>query len=142
VVKSFKLAFEYIKRNQFPDKLFTLSNYNKLVIQPENLKTDTIMNLIVSLLEMMYTKKQELFKLSDDDIVDYLNEFVSRLGRAIEPFLKAIIVSIYNLQKISKGRRFDNFKKGFGYYLSPRSSLQIQHSNQEDYIDYRNAINS
>lgn len=141
VVKSFKLALEFIEHNQSPDKLFTLSNYNKLGIQPENLKTDTTMNLIVSFLEMMFTKKQELFNLTDDEILDYLNEFVSRLGRAIEPFLKAIIVSIYNLQKISKRRRFDNFNKGFGYYLSPRSPLKIQHSNQEDYIDYRNAIN-
>ncbi|MBA7585049.1 hypothetical protein ES708_27019 [subsurface metagenome] len=140
VVKSFKLALEYVERKLSPDKLFRLSNYNKLGIKPENLKTDTTLNLIVSFLEIISTKKQELFKLSDDEILDYMNELVSRLGRAIEPYLKVIIVSIYNLQKISKGRRFDNFKKGFGYYLSPSRSLQIQHSNQEDYIDYRNAI--
>jgi len=140
VVKSFKLALEYVKRKESPDKLFTLSNYNKLGINPKNLKTDTTMNLIVSFLEIIFTKKQELFKLSDDELIDYLNELVSRLGRAIEPYLKVIIVSIYNLQKVSKRRRFDNFKRGFGYYLNPRCSLQIQHTNKEDYIDYRNAI--
>jgi len=99
------------------------------------------MSLIVSFLEIIFTKKQELFKLSDDELADYLNEFVSRLGRAIEPYLKVIIVSIYNLQKIYQKGDFDDFEKGFGYYLSPRSSLQIQHSKMEDYIDYRNAIN-
>ena len=140
VAKSFKLALEYVERKESPDKLFTLSSYNKLGINPKNLKTDTTMNLIVSFLEIIFTKKQELFKLSDDELLDYLNEFVSRLGRAIEPYLKVIIVSIYNLQKVSKGRRFDNFKKGFGYYLNPRRSLQIQHTNKEDYIDFRNAI--
>ncbi len=141
VAESFKLALKYVERQQQPDKLFTLSSYNKLGIQLENLKTDTTMNLIVSFLEMILTKKQEIFKLSDDELVDYLNEFVSRLGRAIEPYLKAIIVTIYNLQKICQKEDFDDFEKGFGYYLSPRSSLRIQHSKKEDYIDYRNAIN-
>ena len=141
VVKSFKLALNYVQSQQQPDQLFILSSYNKLGVQPEKLKTDTILNLISSIIEIIFTKKQELFKLSDDELVDYLNEFVSRLGRAIEPFLKVIIVSIYNLQKIYQKRSFDNFKKGFGYYISPRRSLQIQHSKNEDYIDYRNAIN-
>jgi len=141
VVESFKLALKYVERQQQPDKLFTLSSYNKLGIQPKNLKTDTTMNLIESFLKIIFTKKKELFKLSDDELVDYLNEFVSRLGRAIEPYLKAIIVSIYNIQKIYQNRDFDDFEKGFGYYLSPRCSLQIQHSKKEDYIDYRNAIN-
>jgi len=141
VARSFKLAIKYVERQQQPDKLFILSSYNKLGIQPEKLKTDTTMNLIVTFLEIIYTKKQELFKLSDDELVDYLNEFVSRLGRAIEPFLKVIIVSIYNLQKICQKTRLDNFKKGFGYYLSSHRSLQIQHYDKEDYIDYRNAIN-
>jgi len=140
VAKSFKLALEYVERKEPPDKLFTLSNYNKLGIDPKNLKTDTTMNLIISFLEMIFIKKQELFKLSDDELRDYLNELVSRLGRAIEPYLKVIIVTICNLQKVSKRRRFDNFKRGFGYYLNPRSSLGIQHTNKEDYIDYRNAI--
>lgn len=72
--------------------------------------------------------------------VDYLNEFVSRLGRVIEPYLKIIIVSIYNLQKIYQNRDFYDFYKGFGYYLSPRCSLHIQHSKKVDYVDYRNAI--
>ncbi len=141
VVESFKLAFKYVERQQQPDKLFILSSYNKLGIQPKNLKTDTTMNLIESFLKIIFTKKQELFKLSDDELMDYLNEFVSRFGRAIEPYLKAIIISIYNLQKIYQNRDFDDFEKGFGYYLSPRRSLQIQHSKKEDYIDYRNAIN-
>ena len=73
--------------------------------------------------------------------VDYLNEFVSRLGRVIEPYLNVIIVSIYNIQKIYQNRDFDDFKKGFGYYLSPRCSLQIQHSKKVDYVDYLHAIN-
>lgn len=141
VARSFKLAIKYVERQQQPDKLFILSSYNKLGIQPEKLKTDTTMNLIESFLKIIFTKKQELFKLSDDDLVDYMNEFVSRLGRAIEPYLKAIIVSIYNLQKIYQNRDFDDFEKGFGYYLSPRSSLQIYRSKKENYIDYRNAIN-
>jgi len=141
VVKSFKLALKYVELQQQPDKLFILSSYNKLGIQPEKLKTDTTMNLIVSFLEIIFTKKQALFKLSDDDLIDYLNEFVSRLGRAIEPYLKTIIVSIYNLQKIYQKKDFDNFENGFGYYLSPYCSLQIEHSEKEDYIDYRNAIN-
>ncbi len=141
VVRSFKLALNYVKRQQQPDQLFILSNYNKLGVQPERLKTDTILNLITSIIEILFNKKQVLFKLSDDELVDYLNEFVSRLGRAIEPFLKVIIVSTYNLQKIYQKRRFDNFKKGFGYYISPRCSLRIHHSENEDYIDYRNAIN-
>ena len=141
VAKSFKLAIKYVERQQQPDKLFILSSYNKLGIQPEKLKTDTTMNLIVSFFEIIYAKKQQLFKLSDDVLVDYLNEFVSRLGRAIEPYLKAIVVSIYNLQKIYQNRDFDDFEKGFGYYLSPRSSLQIYRSEKENYIDYRNAIN-
>ncbi len=141
VVKSFKLALNYIEHQQQPDQLFILSSYNKLVGQPEKLKTDTILNLIVSIIEIIYTKKQVLFKLSDDELVDYLNEFVSRLGRAIEPYLKAIIVSIYNLQKIYQKTRFDNFKKRFGYYLYLKNSLHLQHSEQENYIDYRNAIN-
>ncbi|MFX1295654.1 MAG: hypothetical protein ACFFD2_12485 [Promethearchaeota archaeon] len=140
VVKSFKLALKYAERRQSPDKLFTLSTYNKLGIKPESLKTDTTINLIVSFLEMIFSKKQELFKLSDDEIVDYMNEFVSRLGRAIEPYLKMIIGSIYNLHKISKGESLDNFKKGIGYYISPYSPLQIRHTNNEDYVDYRNAI--
>jgi len=141
VVKSFKLALNYVERQQQPDQLFILSSYNKLVGQPEKLKTDTILNLIVSIIEIIYTKKQVLFKLSDDELVDYLNEFVSRLGRAIEPYLKASIVSIYNLQKIYQKTRFDNFKKGFGYYLYLKHSLHLQYSEQENYIDYRNAIN-
>ena len=141
VVKSFKLALNYVERQQQPDQLFILSSYNKLGVQPEKLKTDTILNLITSILEIIFNKKQVLFKLSDDELVDYLNELVSRLGRAIEPFLKVIIVSIYNLQKIYQNRDFDDFEKGFGYYLSPRRSLRIQHSKNEDYIDYRNAIN-
>lgn len=141
VIKSFKLALNYAERQQQPDQLFILSSYNKLGVQSEKLKTDTVLNLIMSIIEIIFTKKQELFKLSDDELLDYLNEFVSRLGRAIEPYLKAIIVSIYNLQKIYQQRRFDNFKKGFSYYLSSHRSLQIQHSEKEDYIDYRNAIN-
>lgn len=141
VVKSFKLALKYVKRQQQPDTLFIKSSYNKLGLQLENFKTDTTMNLIESFLKIIFTKKQELFKLSDDDLVDYMNEFVSRFGRAIEPYLKAIIVSIYNLQKIYQNRDLDDFEKGFGYYLSPRSSLQIYRSEKENYIDYRNAIN-
>ena len=141
VVKSFKIALNYIVRQQQPDQLFILSSYNKLGVQPEKLKTDTILNLITSIIEIIFTKKQEIFKLSDDELVDYLNEFVSRLGRAIEPYLKVIIVSIYNLQKIYQKGKFDDFEKGFGYYLSSRRSLHIQHSENEDYIDYRNAIN-
>ncbi|MBA7673121.1 hypothetical protein ES703_81309 [subsurface metagenome] len=116
VVKSFKLALNYVERQQQPDQLFILSSYNKLGVQPEKLKTDTILNLITSILEIIFNKKQVLFKLSDDD-------------------------SIYNLQKIYQNRDFDDFEKGFGYYLSPRRSLRIQHSKNEDYIDYRNAIN-
>ena len=141
VVKSFKLAVKYVERQQLPDTLFIKSSYNKLGLQLENFKIDTTMNLIESFLKIIFTKKQELFKLSDDDLVDYMNEFVSRFGRAIEPYLKAIIVSIYNLQKIYQNRDFDDFEKGFGYYLSPRSSLQIYRSDRENYIDYRNAIN-
>ena len=141
VVKSFKLALNYVERQQQPDQLFILSSYNKLGVQPEKLKTDTILNLIVSIIEIIFNKKQVLFKLSDDELVDYLNEFVSRLGRAIEPYLKVIIVSIYNLKKIYQKRRFDDFKEGFGFYLSSYRSLYIQHSENEDYIDYRNAIN-
>lgn len=141
VVKSFKLALKYVERQQQPDTLFIKSSYNKLGLQLENFKIDTTMNLIESFLKIIFTKKQELFKLSDDDLVDYMNEFVSRFGRAIEPYLKAIIVSIYNLQKIYQNRDFDDFEKGFGYYLSPRSSLQIYRSERENYIDYRNAIN-
>ncbi|KKL88026.1 hypothetical protein LCGC14_1928820, partial [marine sediment metagenome] len=140
VVKSFKLALKYVERQQQPDTLFIKSSYNKLGLQLENFKTDTTMNLIESFLKIIFTKKQELFKLSDDDLMDYVNEIVSRFGRAIEPYLKAIIVSIYNLQKIYQNRDFDDFEKGFGYYLSPRSSLQIDRSEKENYIDYRNAI--
>ncbi len=100
VVKSFKLALKYVERQQQPDTLFLKSSYSKLGIQLENLKTDTMMDLIQSFLKIIFTKKQEVFKLSDDDIEDYIKEFVSRFGRAIEPYLKTIIVSIYNLQKI------------------------------------------
>ena len=141
VVKSFKLALKYVERQQQPDTLFIKSSYNKLGLQLENFKTDTTINLIESFLKIIFTKKQELFKLSDDDLVDYMNEFVSRFGRAIEPYLKVIIVSIYNLQKIYQNGDFDDIEKGFGYYLSPRSSLQIVRSEKENYIDYRNAIN-
>ena len=141
VVKSFKLALKYVERQQQPDPLFIKSSYNRLGLQLENFKTDTTMNLIESFLKIIFSKKQELFKLSDDDLVDYMNEFVSRFGRAIEPYLKVIIVSIYNLQKIYQNRDFDDFGKGFGYYLSPHSSLQIVRSEKENYIDYRNAIN-
>ena len=141
VVNSFKLALKYVERQQQPDTLFIKSSYNKLGLQLENFKTDTTMNLIESVLKIIFTKNQELFKLSDDDLIDYMNEFVSRFGRAIEPYLKVIIVSIYNLKKIYQNRDFDDFEKGFGYYLSPRSSLQIDRTEKENYIDYRNAIN-
>ena len=141
VAKSFKLGLDYVERQQQPDQLFILSSYNKLGIQSEELKTDTILNLILSFLNIILKKKEVLFKLSDDVLMDYLNEFVSRLGRAIESYLKVIIVSIYNLQKIDQGEGFDDFEKGIGYYLSFHSSLHIPHSEQENYIDYRNAIN-
>lgn len=141
VVKSFKIALRYIERQQPPDTLFLKSSYNKIGFHVENFKTETIIDLIESFLKILFTKKQELLSLSNDDIEDYLKEFVSRFGRAIEPYLKVIIVSIYNLQKIYKKRKFDDFKRGFGYYLNPRRSLQIYHSEKEDYIDYRNAIN-
>ena len=42
---------------------------------------------------------KDVSKLSDDELVDHLNEFVGRVGKAIEPYLKAIIVSIYNLKQ-------------------------------------------
>ncbi len=144
VVKSFKLALKYVERQQQPDTLFIKSSYNKLGLQFENFKIDTTMNLIESFLKIIFTKKQELFKLSDEDLVDCMNEFVYRFGRVIEPFLKAIIVSIYNLQKIDQNDDFDDFddfEKGLGYYLNPRSSLQIERSDKENLIDYRNAIN-
>jgi len=144
VVKSFKLALKYVERQQQPDTLFIKSSYNKLGLQLENFKIDTTMNLIESFLRIIFTKKQELFRLSDDDLVDCINEFVSRFGRAIEPYLKAIIVSVYNLQKIHQNNDlddFDDFEKGLGYYLNPRSSLQIERSEKENFIDYRNAIN-
>ena len=141
VVNSFKLALKYVERQQQPDTLFIKSSYNKLGLQFENFKIDTTMNLIESFLKIIFTKKQELFKLSDEDLVDYMNEFVHRFGRVIEPYLKAIIVSIYNLQKIYQNRDFDDFEKGLGYYLNPRSSLQIERSEKENFIDYRNAIN-
>jgi len=144
VVKSFKLALKYVERQQLPDTLFIKSSYNKLGLQLENFKIDTTMNLIESFLRIIFTKKQELFRLSDDDLVDCINEFVSRFGRAIEPYLKAIIVSVYNLQKIHQNNDlddFDDFEKGLGYYLNPRSSLQIERSEKENFIDYRNAIN-
>ncbi len=141
VVRSFKLALNYAKDQQLPDKLFVLSSYNKLGINSEELKTDNILNFFLSFMKILFAKKQLLFKLSDDDFVDLLNEIVSRLGRAIEPYLKVIIASIYNLQEICKRKKgFDNFKAGFGYYLHPRSSLKIKHSEEPDYIDYRNAI--
>ncbi len=140
VVKSFKIALNYVERQQQPDQLFIKSSYNKLGLQFENFKIDTTMNLIESFLKIIFTKKQELFKLSDEDLVDYMNEFVHRFGRVIEPYLKAIIVSIYNLQKIDQNDDFDDFEKGLGYYLNPRSSLQIYRSERENYIDYRNAI--
>ncbi len=98
VVKSFKIALKYVERQQPPDTLFLKSSYNKIGFQLENFKTDTIMDLIESFLKIIFTKKQELFNLSNDDIEDYLKEFVSRFGRAIEPYLKVITVSIYNLQ--------------------------------------------
>ena len=34
-----------------------------------------------------------------------------------------------------------DFEKGLGYYLNPRNSLQIERSEKENFIDYRNAIN-
>ena len=141
MVTSFKLAIKYVERQQQPDTLFIKSSYNKLGLQFENFKIDTTMNLIESFLKIIFTKKQELFKLSDEDLVDYINEFVHRFGRAIEPYLKAIIVSIYNLQKIYQNDDFDDFEKGLGYYLNPRRSLQIERSEKENFIDYRNAIN-
>lgn len=141
VMKSFKLALKYVERQQQPDTLFIKSNYNKLGLQFENFKIDTTMNFIESFLKIIFTKKHELFKLSDDDLVDCMNEVVSRFGRSIEPYLKAIIVSVYNLQKIHQNDDFDDFEKGLGYYLNPRSFLQIERSEKENFIDYRNAIN-
>jgi len=141
VAKSFKLGLDYVKRQQSPESLFLKSSYNKIGFQLENFKTDTVMDLIESFLRIIFTKKKELFSHSNDDIEDYLKEFISRFGRAIEPYLKVIIVSIYNLQQIYKNRKFDNFEKGFGYYLHPSRFMQIYRSDKEDYIDYRNAIN-
>lgn len=141
VVRSFKLALNYVKHQQQPDQLFVLSSYNKLGIRSGELKTDTIANLFLSFMKILSAKKQLLFKLSDDEFVDQLNEIVSRLARAIEPYLKVIIVSIYNLQKISKKEKvLDQFKAGFGYYLSRHLGLNISRIKKPDYIDYRNAI--
>lgn len=91
------------------------------------------MNIFHSIL----TKQQKLFKVSDERLIDVIGDFTSRLGRAIEPYLKVIFVSILNLSQVRLKRRFHDFKGGLGFYFN---KLNIYRSNTEDYLDFRNAI--
>ncbi|MGQ4876208.1 MAG: hypothetical protein ACP6IY_19240 [Promethearchaeia archaeon] len=140
VAKSFKIALEYIQSKQSPNKIYQFSKYNKLGIKTENLKIDTTFNFIISFIEMIFNKEEELYKQSKDEIIDIISDLISRFGRAIEPYLKVIIGSIYNLQNVYNRKKFDYFNKRFGYYLGSHSLMGNLRSEKEDYIDYRNAI--
>lgn len=137
IVKSFKLAINSIKRKQKPDQLFLMSNYQELGLPLIDLETDKIIDIVMNIFHSILTKKQNLFKLSDERLIDVIVDFTSRLGRAIEPYIKTIFVSILNLSQVRLKRRFFDFKEGLGFYFN---MLNINRSNTEDYLDFRNAI--
>lgn len=137
VTKSFKLAINSVTRKQKPDRLFLMSNYQKLGVPLIDLETDKIIDVVMNIFHSVFTKNQKLFKLSDERLDDIIRDFISRLGRAIEPYLKAIFVSILNLSQVRLKRRFFDFKKGLGFYFN---KLHIHRSKIEDYLDFRHAI--
>jgi len=132
VAKSFKLAISSVVNKPKPDQLFLMSKFQEL--QLLNLETDNIIDIV---LQFMMNNKKKLFELSDERLIDVLGDFVSRLGRSIEPYLKAIIVSIVNLSKIKLGRKLLDFNKAFGYYFN---LLNINRPQTEDYLDFRHSI--
>jgi len=137
VSKSFKLAVNSVKRKQKPDQLFLLSKYQELGLPLVDLETDKIIDIGMNIFHSILTKKQILFKLSDEHLIDVIGEFTSRLGRAIEPYLMAIFVSILNLSQIRLDRIPYNFERNLGYYFN---ILNINRSKTEDFLDFRHAI--
>ncbi|GAH01953.1 unnamed protein product, partial [marine sediment metagenome] len=109
VAKSFKLAVNSVKLKQKPDQLFLYSKYQELGLPLVDLDTDKIIDISMNIFHSILDKKQKLFKFSDERLIDIIGEFTSRLGRAIEPYLMAIFVSILNLSQIRLNRIPYNF---------------------------------
>ena len=137
VARSFKLAVNSVKLKQKPDQLFLLSKYQELGLPLVDLETDKIIDICMNIFHSILTKKQKLFKFSDERLIDIIGEFTSRLGRAIEPYLKAIFVSILNLSQIRLEGSFFEFKEDLGFYFN---KLNIDRSKTEDFLDFRHAI--
>ncbi len=137
VAKSFKLAFNSVKLKEKPDQLFLLSKYQELGIPLIDLETDKLIDIGMKIFHSILDKKLKLFEFSDEKLIDIIGEFTSRLGRAIEPYLMAIFVSILNLSQISLNRSTYNFSKSLGYYFN---MLNINRSKTEDFLDFRHAI--
>jgi len=137
IVKSFKLAINSIKHKQKPDQLFLMSKYQELNLPLYDLETDNIIDIVMNIFHSILTKKQKLFKLSEERLIDVIGDFTSRLGRSIEPYLKVIFISILNLSQVRLKSNFIDFEQELGIYLN---KLNIDRSNTEDYLDFRNAI--
>ena len=131
VAESFKIVISSVVNKPKPDQLFLMSKFQEL--QLPNLETDNVIDIILYILN----DKKKLFELSDDRVVDVTGDFVNRLGRSIELYLKGIILSIVNLSKIKVGRRLLDFNGASAHYLN---LLHINRPQTEDYLDFRNSI--
>jgi len=108
VKKSFGEIFKYLKHLPTPDDLYLLSRYHELGMDTEKIETDTMQSLFMSIFDQFFTKKDKLFDLPERKLIDCVRDFVSRFGRALEPYLIAILGSIYNLQQVKKNQNLTN----------------------------------
>jgi len=131
-----KLFFDLRKSITNKEKLLDLlsfSSYNKLGIETQNIEDMTLLYF----LELMYNKKEKLLELEENEIRDIVSGFIRRFNTLIESYLKLILTTIVNLEKIANNEKFVSFHNSLGYFAR---SLNFKRVYLGNYLDLRNSI--
>ncbi len=113
--------------------LWRFSSYNKLRIGTQNIEDITFLDF----LELISNKKEKLFKLEKNEIKDIVSEFIRRFNILIESYLKLILTTIVNLERIVNNEKFASFHNSLGYFAR---SLNLDKIYLGNYLDLRNSI--
>ena len=131
-----KLFFDLRKSITNKEKLLDLlsfSSYNKLGIETQNIEDITLLDF----LELMDNKKEKLLELEENEIKDIVSGFIRRFNTLIESYLKLILTTIVNLEKIADDDKFVSFHNSLGYFAR---SLNLDRIYLGNYLDLRNSI--
>lgn len=113
--------------------LLSFSSYNKLGIGTQNIEDMTVLYF----LELIYNKKEKLLELEENEIKDVVSEFIRRFNILIESYLKLILTTIVNLERIANNEKFVSFHNSLGYFAR---SLNLDRIYLGNYLDLRNSI--